>query len=82
MPFFGHTTHMPCLSKICNEADITNDKLNATVRVALSQFSNSGMRTMKDHLLSQVLKLLGRQSEMLFGQLILTVCSADLLIAP
>ena len=82
MAFFGHTAHMPCLSKICNEADITNDKLNATVRVALSQFSNSGIRTMKDHPLSQVLKLLGSQSKMLFGQLMLTVCSADLLIAP
>ena len=37
--------------------DITDDKLNGTVREVLSQFPNSGIRTMKGHLLSQNIKV-------------------------
>ena len=37
--------------------DITDDELNATVRGVLSQFPNSGIRTMKGHLLSQNIKV-------------------------
>ena len=37
--------------------DITDDKLNGTVREVLSQFPNSGIQTMKGHLLSQNIKV-------------------------
>ena len=37
--------------------DITDDELNATVREVLSQFPNSGIRTIKGHLLSQNIKV-------------------------
>ena len=37
--------------------DITNDGLNATVREVLSQLPNSGIQTMKGHILSQNIKV-------------------------
>ena len=47
--------------ELCNDCprytDITDDELNATVRGVLSQFPNSGIRTMKGHLLSQNIKV-------------------------